>query len=541
MKRVLVVDDERPVVEGIALMTARDLRGEFEIVGTASSGREAIELAPALAPDIVLMDVRMPGISGLDAIRELRRRVTGAVYILVTAYERFDIAREAVELGVLGYLLKPVGREELARSLRSASEHLDRQRELESREVEHREGEERLRPFAESGYLAGIMLGEDGSDQEAARHALGIEEAWAGVLAAAFDAAGEARIPPASPRDAYRRFGEILRYRCPALVGPLVAGTCLVLVGGRDEAAAAERLAELAQAAWEGLGAELASGEIRLGLSPPRPCAETSLAWAGALADLGSGGRAFAALASSSAAPDQPSGGPSAAAGEAQAGRLFEEDEDFLTAFRESSAAQASIALEKLLAPLSAAAAVSGSDAGRVASLLAAAARGQARRGAMSASDAAALFEAGELRGGTAGPAFALAARSRLLRLVASIGVEPRHSSPVARAIAWIAANFGKTAGLETCADATGISPSRLSRLFVEETGRGFSEYLIEYRLSRAREMLAQPGCSIKETSAACGYPDANYFSRLFKKMTGLTPTAFAAGAGAPPEGPEPS
>jgi len=113
VKRILVVDDERPVVDGIALIVGRDLAADFEVVGTASSGKEAIERAPALTPDIVLMDVRMPGISGLDAIRELRRRGSDAAFVLVTAYERFDIAREAVELGVLGYLLKPVARDDL--------------------------------------------------------------------------------------------------------------------------------------------------------------------------------------------------------------------------------------------------------------------------------------------------------------------------------------------------------------------------------------------------------------------------------------------
>ena len=539
MKRILVVDDERPLVDSIVMMTARDLASEFEIVGTASSGREAIERAPVLVPDIVLMDVRMPGISGLDAIRELRRRVSGAVFILVTAYERFDIAREAVELGVLGYLLKPVGRDELARALRSAAAYLDRQRELENREVEHREGEERLRPLAESAYLAGIMLGEDRSGQEAAREALGFGEPWEGVLAAAFPSGGEAPANPEAVRESYRRVREILRYRSPALVGPLVAGTCLVFVAGRDEASAAQRLSELADAVRGGLGAQLASGELRIGAGRPRPAFEASFAWAEALADLGSGGAAFAALAaprdSSSPGRSEP-GIPAAAPGEAPPGRLFEEDEEFLAAFRESSPARASVALERLLGSLSQAAEVSGSAAGRIASLLAAAARAQARRGAMDATEAIALLDAGELRAGARGPAFVLAARSRLSRLVASVGAEPRHSPPVGRAIAWVGANFGKPVGLETCADAAGVSPNRLSRLFVEETGRGFSDYLIEYRIARAREMLSLPGCSIKEVSAACGYPDANYFSRLFKKMTGLTPTAFAAGERSPGE-----
>ncbi len=533
MKRVLVVDDERPVLEGIVMMAARDLAAEFEVVGTASSGREAIEKAPGLAPDIVLMDVRMPGISGLDAIRELRRRVSGAAYILVTAYERFDIAREAVELGVLGYLLKPVGREELARSLRAAAAHLDRQRELENREVEHREGEERLRPLAEAAYLGGVMLGEDREGLRAAREALGIEEVWAGMLAAAFPAGGDGPVRAGGAREAYRRFRETLRYRSPALVGPLVAGTCLVLAAGRDEEGASRRLLELAEAVRGGLGAELARGELRLGAGRPRPEAEASLAWADALADLGAGGAAFDSLAAVPRSPPSISSSPSP---DSPPARLFEEDEEFLEAFRESSPARASIAMEKLLAPLARLPSVPGGAAGRVAALIAAAARAQARRGAMETVEAEALLDPGELRGGTSGPSFALAARSRLARLAASVGAEPRHSPLVARAIAWIGANFGKAVGLENCADATGISPSRLSRLFVEETGRGFSDYLIEYRIARAREMLATPGCSIKETSAACGYPDPNYFSRLFKKMTGLTPTAFAAGERPPAE-----
>jgi len=538
VKRVLVVDDERPLVEAVVMMIARDLSAEFEVAGTASSGREAIEKAPALAPDIVLMDVRMPGLSGLDAIRELRRRASGAVFILVTAYERFDIAREAVELGVLGYLLKPVGREDLGRALRSAAAYLDRQRELESSEVEHRESEERIRPLAEAGYLAGVMLGEDGEAQEAARSALGLAEPWLGLLAVGFHPGGGPAARLADSREAYRRFREILRYRSPALVGPLVAGTCMALAAGRDAPAAARRLDELAEAVRVGLGAELARGELRAGASRTHPAAEASAAWAEALADLGSGGAAFAALAASSpAAPGGHSAAPSssaapmaAAPAAAAVGRAFDEDEEFLAAFRESSPARAAAALEKLLAPLAQATAVAGREAGRVASLFAAAARAQARRGALDLAEAFALLDAGELRGGASGPAFALAARSRLARLVASIGAEPRYSAPVSRALAWIEANFGKAAGLETCADATGISPGRLSRLFVEEMGKGFSDYLIEYRIARAREMLALPGCSIKEVSAACGYPDPNYFSRLFKKMTGLTPTAFAAG-----------
>jgi len=94
MTRILVVDDEKPVIEGISHIVRRDLAREFEVVGSASSGRVAIEKAAVLSPDLVLMDVRMPGISGMDAIREMRKRGSTAYVILITAYERFDIARD---------------------------------------------------------------------------------------------------------------------------------------------------------------------------------------------------------------------------------------------------------------------------------------------------------------------------------------------------------------------------------------------------------------------------------------------------------------
>jgi two-component system response regulator YesN len=91
--------------------------------------------------------------------------------------------------------------------------------------------------------------------------------------------------------------------------------------------------------------------------------------------------------------------------------------------------------------------------------------------------------------------------------------------------------NYGKQMSLEATAYALGISPNRLSRIFSEETGKGFSDYLIEYRIGKAKELLLQPGASIKQVSISCGYPDPNYFSRLFKKVTGLTPTTFSSGS----------
>jgi len=81
-------------------------------------------------------------------------------------------------------------------------------------------------------------------------------------------------------------------------------------------------------------------------------------------------------------------------------------------------------------------------------------------------------------------------------------------------------------------ADQVGVTPKRLSRMFIEELGQGFSDYLIDFRIEKAKVLLSLPGASIKQVAAECGYPDPNYFARLFKKVTGVTPTEFSTSLG---------
>lgn len=153
-----------------------------------------------------------------------------------------------------------------------------------------------------------------------------------------------------------------------------------------------------------------------------------------------------------------------------------------------------------------------------------------ARRGLLEAEDAFAMMDFEDLRTAGNGPAFDLATRARFSQLIGIMERTPRWSPTVARAIGFVKENYGSQISLEQAAYSVGISPNRLSRIFSEETGTGFSDFLIEFRIERAKEMLAMPGASIKHVSVSCGYPDPNYFSRLFKKVTGLTPTAFSSG-----------
>ena len=116
--RVLVVDDHAVVREG--LRTFLELQDGIEVAGEAADGEEAIAVAERLRPDVVLMDLVMPELDGLGAMRALRERVPGARVIVLTSFADDDKLLPALRAGAAGYLLKNAEPQELARAVRAA-------------------------------------------------------------------------------------------------------------------------------------------------------------------------------------------------------------------------------------------------------------------------------------------------------------------------------------------------------------------------------------------------------------------------------------
>ncbi|WP_209560255.1 response regulator transcription factor [Frigoribacterium sp. PvP032] len=115
--RTLVVDDHPIMRQGLtAMLTATP---DFEVVGQASDGVEAVQLAAELRPDLVLMDLRMPRLDGVAATEAVLRDVPTARVVVLTTYESDDAILGAVEAGASGYLLKAAPEEELLAGLRS--------------------------------------------------------------------------------------------------------------------------------------------------------------------------------------------------------------------------------------------------------------------------------------------------------------------------------------------------------------------------------------------------------------------------------------
>lgn len=125
MYRVLIADDESIIREGIKCLFDWESLG-YTIAGEAANGETAYQQILALQPDIVLLDIRMPGMSGLDVIREARAQGFTGKVIILSGYSDFKYAQEAIRYGVQYYLTKPIDEDELEEILRSIKENLDK-------------------------------------------------------------------------------------------------------------------------------------------------------------------------------------------------------------------------------------------------------------------------------------------------------------------------------------------------------------------------------------------------------------------------------
>ena len=114
--RVLIVDDQALVRSGFRMIL--EARDDLEVVGEAENGARAIELARELAPDVVLMDVRMPVLDGVEATRRLLESGSGARVIILTTFDLDEYVFEALRAGASGFLLKDVQPAQLAEAIR---------------------------------------------------------------------------------------------------------------------------------------------------------------------------------------------------------------------------------------------------------------------------------------------------------------------------------------------------------------------------------------------------------------------------------------
>jgi two-component system NarL family response regulator len=118
--KVLIADDHEIVREGLVALL--DMADDINVVGEATDGREAIDMTKQLRPDIVLMDIRMAKLDGVQATREIKAKFPNVHVIALTNYDDDEYVFDCLRYGASGYLLKDVGSEDLVKAIKSAAQ-----------------------------------------------------------------------------------------------------------------------------------------------------------------------------------------------------------------------------------------------------------------------------------------------------------------------------------------------------------------------------------------------------------------------------------
>jgi DNA-binding NarL/FixJ family response regulator len=154
--RILLVDDHDIVRLG--LMTLLNDQPDMEVVGEASAAAEAVKTAERLQPDVVLMDIRLPGEGGIEAARQVIQQVPNSKIVMLTSFADDELVVRAIRAGAVGYVLKQVGNEELLRAIRAAAR-----------------GEALLDPSTTARLLSRVREAERKADEDAFRDLSGRE------------------------------------------------------------------------------------------------------------------------------------------------------------------------------------------------------------------------------------------------------------------------------------------------------------------------------------------------------------------------------
>lgn len=158
MIKLLIADDEQIVLDSLKFIIERYCH-EVEIVGFARSGREAIEKVDLYNPDIVFMDIKMPGINGIDAIKNIKEDHSDIIFIIITAYDYFKYAKDAIDLDVLDYLLKPINKNKVIETINKAINIIKSNKENIQKKLELQEKIAKILPTIESSFIYSIMSG----------------------------------------------------------------------------------------------------------------------------------------------------------------------------------------------------------------------------------------------------------------------------------------------------------------------------------------------------------------------------------------------
>ncbi|KHF37938.1 response regulator [Halalkalibacter okhensis] len=232
MIKVMLVDDEPIEREGISLILSKN-RSNFEVVAEARNGKEAVERALTSKPDLVFMDIKMPEFDGIEAIRRIVPSLPNTKFIMVSAFDTFDYAREAMKFGIKEYLLKPSKVSEVVEAFDRMVEEIasEKQQVTETNQINRRL--ERVHSFIERDFIVSLIMDHVHEfDQGEWDEWLGLELKHKKGFAAVFSFESDRLHPDREEKSRwYRMLKQVLHeHSASCFIGPLTGFQVPVLV-----------------------------------------------------------------------------------------------------------------------------------------------------------------------------------------------------------------------------------------------------------------------------------------------------------------------
>ncbi len=533
MYRILLVDDEGIVLNSLEFIIEKNFSGSYEME-TAKTGRGAIESAEHFRPDIVFMDIQMPGINGIDAMREIRKFSPNVIFVVLTAYDKFDYAKEAIGLGVMEYLNKPVKQKVVVEVIGRAMETIDERRKKRKDDLQIKERMETVMPIIENGFIYSILLQERfEEDIENYKNLLGITANWGYMLAVVFGDRQQGNYMTnavgtsvKTQMDYYPKVREILKNTFPeGIVGNVSANKIPVFMPAEELKMPYNKRIEMIEQSREAVRSmNRATGlSFRIGIGGVVKLKDTLQSYDGALKAL------YSTKGSVAHMDDLP------IAVEYEENYPVETEEAVFEKLRDGKIEECLTQTDKFFDWM--VSQYGDDEMSNKLKVLEFVMNGESimyrNGGHLYRFDSRKnyLQEVFDIKGYD----FLKKWFMEKMRSAASTmvkGGEDHANDLIRQAQEYIDSHFHKDMSLDDISRELNISPYYFSKLFKEETGENFVEYVTGRRMERAKHLLKNPDKSIKEICAEVGYSDPNYFSRIFKKYQGVSPTEYKENVG---------
>ena len=509
MYTVIVAEDEERIRRGIVRNVKWESVG-FRVIGEAENGADALEMVEQLEPDLLITDIRMPFINGIELARQIREVRPAVQIMFLSGYDDFSYAQEAIQYNIISYLLKPISAEDLEKELAKVKKKLDRQfemfsrtdrvkKEMEKSEEKNDDAEKELREMAVS---VGLL-----------RNAESPSLSFAVVVTRIQDADGTDRTTRATADAVDMILGKYVRHVSCYLKGEVISILAATASGFNKYLHILSE--EIVQSVERMLKLNCLVG-ISRSVRRLTDCRECYLEAVNAVSYSGEGGSRIYFI--SDEEPEQNVGQE----------RIHEITEHLEGLLKSGSTEELERYLDKVeqyvrswnftvmyfgVLIFQMAAAVHGAV--------------YVAAGEEALKQLQKDYPLNDVRLVERMTEGFRTIRKMCLAAKSLISTQKKKSSEIIceKALEIIENKYAdQELSLLSVSGEIGVSPNYLSTLIKKNTGRTFVELLTDRRIRKARELLLGTTMKIREITEACGYRDQFYFSHCFKKITGMSP-----------------